>query len=335
MMDTLFPIYFSSSMFEDIFGCKFKFFRKYCQKLVGSGVSHHLVAGGILAKAFEITRKAYYNESLPADKSIELGFTHILEAEDTNDQLKSNERLAFAFNQYFKKFPLSSSMKPCELIDGTFAIEYQFELDLGIPHPDIPERNLIFTGKLDFLGEQKDRFGELQRYVHDDKSTQSIKRITGTKIIDIAAEKEQYKTRGQFIAYHYAAHKLGIKTTKTLVHRIPILKDPEPSYELEIDCNAFMIEHWLNSTMNEIGELTERYKHFKKTGCDPRLAFSPVYNEACNSFFRPCEYKEGCISSEGDEKLSIVCRQGVRYPENQSDTELSLIEYKKQLGLLQ
>ncbi len=333
---TLFPFYFSSSMFEDIFDCKYKFFKKYCQKLIPVNAKNpHLIAGGNIATALERTRKAYYNNGLDADSAIEEGFTYLLtEAEDSKDDLKTTERVAFAFKRYFKSFPLEEELKPCELIDGTHAVEYQFELDLGIPHPDYPHRNLIFTGKLDFLGERKDAHNRLKRFVLDEKSTKNVKRKTGTKEVDFDREKEEYLTRGQFIGYHWAAHMLGVKTESTLIRRIPLTKEPEPPYELEVECSDFMIQCWEGSIYGEILELVERYKAYKQyehKENNDRRCFNPVYNMACDRFASPCTYKVACLIPEGDEVLAMTCKQLIAYPENRIGQELTLSDYINQI----
>jgi hypothetical protein len=328
-MKTLFPLAVSSSMMDDM-SCRRKWFQKYCRRLIPEGKSIHLVAGGLLASALEKTRKAFFNEGMDPNEAIELGYEFILGADSIQDSLKNNENLAFAFKRYFRKFPLEQANRPCELRDGTYAIEYQFEFDTGIQHPDLTDRNVLITGKLDFLGERRDARGELLRYVHDDKTTQKIYRVAGTKFIDREREKVQYQTRGQFIIYNWAAHKLGIDTVGTVVHRLPLLKEPEDAFELEIECNAFMIKAWEGSFFNEIEELKERYLAVKN-GMDPLIAFGASYNHSCFSYNSPCDYMVGCLYAEGDSKLRIDCRQAVGYPEIPNGEEMSLDEYLERL----
>lgn len=328
-MKTLFPFYFSSSVMEST-SCKMKFFRQYCQKLQGVGTSPHLQAGGLLANALEMTRKAFYNDGLSEEEAIALGFDHILAATLVQHETKNNVSLAFAFKRYFKTFPLGGKYQPAELADGTKAIEYRFELGLGISHPDFPEKELIFTGKLDFLGSYEDYEGKQVLFVEDDKTTGRLFRIPGTKEVDIQKEEENYLTRGQFFGYHYAAHAIGIKTTKTLVRRIPLLKDPEAPFELWLPVSEFAIKNWFLSFSSEVEELKERYLHYKRKG-DEFHSFPACYGDTCNAFFTPCPYKVGCMIPEGEEQLRATCKQVIRYPEVALGEEKELEDYLETL----
>lgn len=328
MLDTLFPLNFSSSSITVLHSCKYKFFRMYVQHLQGEGSkSHHLHAGGLFAKACELTRKAIYDDKLPEIKAIALGKDSILQAETILDGIKTNERVAIVFEKYFEHFS-SSYMIPATLIDDTHAIEYQFELDTGIQHPDMPDRNILFTGKLDFVGVEFIN-GDPVYYVVDDKTTSSVYRLPGTKIPDINKIKAEYICRGQFIGYVYACHKLGIPVTKVKVRKIPIASSYEESFEFDVECSQFMVDRWEKSTFSLIEETVERYRWLKDTlskkDTDTEAnasAFPPVYNEACYSWGLSCPYSVGCTEKEGDEILEITMGQYLSYPLVEERTSL-------------
>lgn len=328
-IETLFPINFSHSMLSDIWTCEFSWYNKHVRRFTGMYRSGDLIAGGHLASACEITRKAFFNEGVDEETAIELGYEHILSAEDTTDALKTNERVAFAFKQYFKRFKMDSSLVPCQLADGTHAIEYKFLFDTGIKHPEL-DQNICFTGKLDGLYRRIAQNHFVSNHVVDEKTTKSVRRITGTKLIDIQAEEEEYLTSGQLIAYHWAARKLGVKTESSLIRRIPILTNWEAAYELEIPVNQFMIDSWEYATFAKIKELVSKYRWLQEhTDKDPREAFYPVYNSGCTSYRKLCAFSDGCTSKHGDAVLTSKYRQ-IIFNEGK---ELSLKEFKQLRGL--
>ena len=326
--ETLFPINFSATMLTDLHLCELSWFRKHCQRLVGQSRSGDLIAGSHIAKACELTRKAFFNDGKDAEDSIDIGKTFILEAEDTTHDLKSNERVAMCFERYFKKFKLTSELKPVKLEDGTYAIEYLFNFDLGIPHPEIVGQNICLKGKLDGLYWRKTLAG-IENYVLDEKTTGSIRRLPdGTP--DWYAEENEFNTSAQFIIYHWSARKLGVKTTRSLIRRIPILVKFEESFELSLPINQFMLDRWEQSTIAKIQELISKYKWLKANGGLPQQVFYPIYNEGCNNFKKPCYWKAGCISKEGEEEIASKTKQVV-YIEGK---EIALIDYKKSLNLI-
>lgn len=330
-METLFPINFSHTMLSDLWTCEFKWYRAHVQRLTGVNRSGDLIAGGLFAKACEITRKAYFNDGLDEETAIDLGYTSILVGEDTKDELKTNERMAFVFKQYFKKFRMDSSLIPCRLADGTHAIEYTFQLDTGIAHPEIPDQNIIFKGKLDGLYERLYMGKVTNIYIVDEKTTKTVRRVKGAKgkLVDFAAEEDQYRMDGQFIGYHWAARQLGVKTNKSLIRRVPIGTEFETAFELEIPVTSVMLSRWESSTFSKIGELIEKYKWLKSTGRDASDAFYPVYNKGCTEFSKVCAFNVGCVDPYGEQILASQYQQLVYHDKKQ----MSLKEYKELRGV--
>lgn len=328
-IDTLFPLVFSSSMLGDVWGCEFLFYRKYCQRLVGGNKSTDLIAGGYFARACEIVRKAYYNDKIDFHDAVDIGYEYIQGEQETGDPIKTNERLARALKSYFRKFPLTATnITPCQLEDGTYAIEYEFSIDLGIPHPDFPDRSIVFNGKLDMLAEQLFNGQVVNRFVLDEKTAKRVYRIKGTELPDIPKHKQEYMLRGQFLAYHWAAWLLGIETKQTLVRRVPIMSNPEPAFEIPVEVDKYRVKRWMEATLEKIWDLRSKYLLIQKGERPEHRVFYPVYNEHCHAFNRPCPYIAGCLYSEGEEELLSTHRQGVRYPEIVEGSEVSLAEYK-------
>lgn len=335
-MQTLFPIYIRNSYLQTAGVCNLKYFRESIQHLSNGNKSHHLIAGGIFAKGVEIVRKSYFNENLDIETSIELGQEHILTAEDTGDNLKSNERLANVLGKYFHKYPLDRSIKPCALADGTFAIEYCFQFDLGIAHPDIQNQNLIWQGTLDGLYEKTLASGQTKRYIVDEKTCSSLLRLPGTKpdtkIVDIEKECNAFRTNSQFLGYSKAARLLGIKTDGLLIYKIPILTKHEDAIELAIPFTEYEIDLWYNSFIDNLNELVEKYKFYKAKGCLPAEVFKPVFNGSlCNSWGTPCQFMAGCLSKDGEAILASSFQQIVNA--SSDNIGIPLDEYKLSLGV--
>ncbi len=337
-IDTFFPLIFSNSLLSSFWSCELKGFRSNIQHLVGSGTNPDLLAGSAFASACEIARKAYYEEGISQDEAIELGEEFILNSPDTGHKIKTNERVALTFKKYIKDFPFTKEFKPCELADGSHAIEYQFKLDTGIAHPDLPDRNIMFSGMLDGLYEKSYNGEVISRYVLDEKTTARINRIPGTKVVDLEKEADIFRASGQLIGYSFAAEKVGIDITSALIRRVPILTAHEPAYELEIPITPFMKARWAEATFEKIQELKDRYIYYKENilgvkGAYPHSVFYPTYQASCNSYFRQCSYISGCLYEEGEELLEATYKQEVLVL-NKDGTRIRvpLEEYKKKVG---
>jgi hypothetical protein len=339
-LETLFPINFSASMLDDLSRCELYWFRKYCQKLTREARNPDLVAGGLFAKACEITRKAYFNEGLSQEEATELGEEHILTGETIEDDLKTNERVAFTFVKYWQKYPLDSNIfKPVQLANGTYAIEYPFLFDLGIPHPDIPNQNICFTGKLDGIYNVFGGGKATKLVITDEKTCKSVYRIKGGKELDILKERNMYITSGQFLSYTWAVRQLvangtintDLKLEELIVNRVPIMKEFEPAFQLTIEMSEWQTNMFGISLMNKIHTLIEKYKYYKEQDFLPFISFTPTLSAgSCNSYARPCSYAIGCQDEYGEELLESNFKQVMWDKELQK--EVTLIDYKK--GLL-
>lgn len=313
-LTTLFPLNLSHSMLTDIWKCEMYFFRSHCQKLVGATTNPHLIAGNHFAKACEIVRQEYYNNGKSAAEAIMLGTVHIIQAPDTGDSIKSNERLAMCLQRYFNKYPLDGKSKVAQLQDGSHAVEYCFEFDTGIEHPDLPDRTVHYKGKIDAILETTLRDGSIKRSIIDEKTCSSVYRIKGTKLIDLTMEEQAYRADGQLIGYAWSAKQLGLSIQEALIRRVPILKEYEAPFEITIPISDFMLTKWANTTFSKLAEIVEKYKYYK-TNLDsyPQDSFYPVYNtNACHSYNKACQYIEGCLNDYGEDILATTHKQMVR-----------------------
>jgi hypothetical protein len=328
-IQTFFPLKFSASMLETLHRCQTAFFRQYIQNLSVYTKNPDLTAGSHIAKACEIVRTAYFTNGFSPDEAIELGKEYILLAEDIGDSIKSNENVAYCLEKYFKKFKLDETLSACELVDGSHAIEYKFDFDLGIPHPDISDKNITFTGRLDYICEDV-KLNHTLRYGLDEKSCKSVYRLKGTKIPDYEKEAAKYRTNSQILSYAWACQQLGIDLEEFLIRRIPITSEFEPSFELRIPITQFAIDMWFRTTYNKIIEFVEKYKMYKSLGGSPLFYFQPTFQElACMNYSKPCIWSEGCISKDGEYLLQEKYMQ--RIYDRDLRKEIPLEEYLESL----
>lgn len=346
-LDVMFPLSFSNSSLSSFNTCSLKGFRSSIQKLVGNNVktSGHLLAGGAFAAACEEARKAYYVEKVSQEEAVARGVDIIEDWEDTGHAIKTNERVALTFRKYLKEFPFVDTFRPCELVDGSHAIEYEFSLDTGIAHPDLPDRNITYTGILDGLYEKIVAGEIVSRFVLDEKTTGSVFRIEGSKcaaypngLVDLDKELNLFKTSSQMIGYSYAANSLGIKIDSALIRRAPILTKHEAAYELKIPITPFMREMWAISTFEFITELKERYVYYRDKvkevkGSYPHSVFYPTYSNSCNAWGEECRYMAGCLNKEGGQVLAVTHKQMVGERVDGKRVLTPLKEYKERFGL--
>jgi len=334
-LDTMFPLSFSNSSLAAFWSCEFKGYRGRIQHLRSPRESNgDLLAGGIFASACELARKDFYNHNLSQEEATERAVEFILLQPDTGHVVKSNERLALTFKHYMRSFPFKHEFRPCKLEDGTHAIEYDFSFDLGIAHPDLPDKNIMFTGKLDGLYERVVNGEVVQRYVLDEKTTGRIARVSGTKVVDLEKEADAFRASSQMIGYSVAAKSIGIKVNSALIRKVPLLTTHEPAFELEIPITKYMMDSWLAATYEKVRELIEKYKYLRDNpDIDANRIFLPSYGGACNAWGRSCQFMEGCLTKEGETMLSMVNVQAISREVKGVRETVSLKDYKKEVGL--
>lgn len=332
MLPTLFPESFSPSTLEDLARCEFFFFRKHIQRFIGFPRSHHLIAGGLVAKACEMVRKDYYLNKLSLQEALLNVEEFILGSEDTGSFEKSNEDVVRVIKNYFRKYPLNDYFVPIPLPDGSICVEYKFHFDLGIKHPEL-DKNILFTGILDLLGQIDIPGIGKQTIIVDEKTTTKIARKPNSKLVDIEKEETYFVSSGQFMAYVKACNLLGINIDAVVVRRIPFNKDYEEPFEFTIPVSKYSSNTWFISLIAKIEHLKEQYLKYINDNRDlPELYFfqdfAPV---SCNAYFSICPFLNGCIYKEKEKALDNILIQGIMDKETREI--IPLTEYRKSLGL--
>jgi hypothetical protein len=323
---TLFPLIISNSTLSSWSNCQLKFYREYCQNYRKAGFNIDLSAGGQFAKGLETTRKMYYNDGLEAVEAIEAGYYSVVEGlhaemkacNAATDVLKSPERMGLALKEYFRTFPLESEeVIPAKLEDGTYAIEHKMTVELPIKHPELGVP-LIFKGKLDMFAKHMGR-----TYIVDEKTTKAITSNTA----DLLA------TSGQFIGYAWLARELGICVSGAKIRKIAIQVKANKVEEFEVPITDYQIDMWYKSMIFNVNCMVDSYKATMDGfgGTDFKDYFNPDFQHGCTSFFRPCQFQDGCKSKYGESFIESNFTQ--KCWDSETRTEVSLVEFRKLLGL--
>ena len=302
--------------------CPMKAFRQYILHLSSGYESTDLIAGGAFAKGAEVTRKLFYNEGYGQDTAIEIGQQALYEAYGDHIPLegssKTAEIVATALEQFFWQFPMDAdSFQPAKLKDGGYAIEHHFSIELPIKHPDfgIP---LHYFGRGDMLGTL-----DSQLLLEDDKTTGSYFDKNWASSWD---------TRGQFSAYCWALRKLGIPVVGALVRGISLHKTSIKFAETVTHRSQFMVDNWEVQFYKKLQAFIDCYVAYRDSDQkNPALYFNGAWNEACNAYFKPCYFKNLCISGGGEPYLADSYSQTIWLPHLQKQMDLD--EYKATLNL--
>lgn len=334
-LDTLFPLSLSSSSLGPAWSCETKFFRGQIQHLNRPESDNgDLLAGGLFAKACEEIRVDFYTNDLSEEEALEKAVEMILLAPDTNHPVKTNERVALTFRKYIERFPLLGNFRPCELPDGSHAIEYAFSIDTGIIHPDYTDRTIKYSGIYDGLYEELTNGKVVGRFVVDEKTCGRVSRVQGTKVVDLEKEANIFRLSSQLIGYACYADTIGINIDHAIIRRVPLMTVHEPAFELSIPITPFMKENWKISIRTKIGELVEKYKFYKMSSSNVPLAsiFYPSFGGACNAYLRPCRFMEGCLSKDGEVLLEMENEQIVKTKGKDGRwVSIELQEYKQMI----
>lgn len=320
---TIFPLVLSNTDLSLWSECELKWYRSRCQNYRKEGFNIDLSAGGQFAKGLETVRKMYYNDQVSSAEAVEAGYYSVVEGlhaemkacnADT-DVLKSPERMGQALKDYFNYFRLENEdVIPAQLEDGSHAIEHKMTVELPIKHPEL-EANLIFKGKLDMFAKSMGR-----TYIVDEKTTKAITANTA----DLLA------TSGQFLGYAWLAREHGIVVSGAKIRKIAIQVKGNKVEEFEIPITDYQIDMWYQATLAKVRLMVKLYID-SMSGTDFRACFHPDFQHGCTSFFRPCQYQDGCKSKFGENFIESNFQQKVW--DGESRSEIPLTDFRKLLGL--
>ena len=277
-MQPAFPTHIDNSMRSEFVSCPRSFFNKYMLKRIPVIPSVHLHAGKAFASGMEATRKAFFDQGLSVDASLEIGYRTILEEygnEDFGDDaVKTAERMAGALIFYFNAFPLDGDFVTPIKVNGKSMVEVNFALPIGVRHPDTNEP-IIYFGRFDMVGES-----DKQIYIVDEKTTSSLGPTWGKK----------YEMSAQFTGYKWAMQEYGHDVSAILIRGVSILKTKYDKAQHIMYRPNWVVERWKQQLERDIQRMIECYK---TNVWDYNLA------DSCGAY-GGCDYQMPCQRQDED-----------------------------------
>lgn len=284
-----FPEILDSTLLNDWRSCNRKGFFSGFRKLKPKGISIDLHAGGAFARGLEATRRAFYEGGYSAAQSVDLGVYSLIREygypqHNKPDTNKTWDRMVGALVAYFDQYPLGSDYLQPAIISGKPAIEFSFAIPLdewGCFHPETGNP-LILAGRADMVAQYKSSF-----YIEDEKTCSQLGESWGKK----------WELRAQFMCYNWAALRMGINVSGTIVRGICILKNDTKFAEALVRRNDLLLARWESQTKRDIISMLNHYKWLRDSGFTATDIFNYSLGDACESY-SGCPYRELCLARD-------------------------------------
>lgn len=280
------PIYIDASMRSTWKSCQQKFRNAYIVRKVAGTSSIHLHAGKAFAKGCEVTRISRYLQNKPWDTAIFDGQRAIFDAwADTEEEVptygtgKTLPNMLLLLEEYFQTYDRSGSdLLPLIRDNGKPCVEFSFAIPIpGTSHPTTGEP-ILYVGRLDMLAK---RLGEAGVWAVDEKTTSAL----GDKWGD------QWRLRGQFIGYTFAARQYGFDCAGAVVRGVKITATGNTGFaEVPIPVTEVLIERWL-------AELRKDCEDIKAAWLADEWDYD--FADACSAY-GGCTYQMPCASRDPD-----------------------------------
>lgn len=287
-----FPAQIDNTMRSAFRACERKFWLRFMRGFAPGLPSVHLHAGQAFAKGLEVTRLAFFQDGLPAEDAIALGWAALIEhygdfETPTPEHSKSAHRLGEALVSYFDEYPLGvDPLKPA-VFHGRPAVEFTFAIPLPIMHPETGEP-ILYCGRFDMLGEVN---GQL--FVVDEKTTGSLGEHWA----------KRYELSAQFTGYCWAARQYGYQVVGAIIRGVGILKYEVKHAAIPLFRQDFHIDEWYAALLLDVERMIEAWRQTGKNGENQWSEWQPDLADACGSF-GGCEFLPVCgIHQQSREKM--------------------------------
>ncbi len=281
-----FPTVIDSTALADFALCPRRFYWRWARKKTPTALNTHTTFGKAFASGLEAARLRYLEDSdTPADALAAVAIRAAMrELGDDYDELaeqgeaKTPTRLAQALTYYLTEaWPLGA--------DGLVPEkpEYTFAIDTGFRHPDTGDP-LLFAGRFDLLA-RDEVTGEM--VIVDDKTTSAL----GDRWL------AQWRMRGQFLAYAWAARTFGIRVSRCVVRGLAILKTKFAHAEAFVYTPDWRLDEWEEWMRHHLALVIAYYQ---------RGQWPKVYSAAC-SMYGECPYADLCMTP--DTRVEEVAEQ--------------------------
>lgn len=249
----IFPSHIDNTMLTLYKACPYKFWLQQARGVASPKLSIDLHFGGVFAKACEIVREAYFLRDHTQDEAISLGSEYILrnfgDWDDEEAGVKSLKNCIWALENYFgEAYPLGYDrfVPYKDSPSGSPMIEFSFGIPLDITHPETGEP-LMYSGRCDMIGADKTGLDDISQanevWLVDEKTTKQM----GPKWA------KQWRLRGQFIGYSWAARQYNLPAAGALVRGVCLYKKNEPKFDQAfVSFNDSVIDRWLRQVHDTI-----------------------------------------------------------------------------------
>ena len=281
-----FPEIVDSTMISAFSDCPLKWYREYCLKLGSDVPNIHLHAGGAFARAIEVVRRHYYEGGCSVQESIEKAFIEYIrywgDFEAPQGSPKSFERMWQALMFYFEEYPLETdNIQPYELGDGKKGIEFTFAIPLPVMHPET-KQPILYAGRADMLGYYNNLVA-----VIDEKTASALG----------ASWANQWKMRGQFLGYCWAAQQHGIPATTAIIRGVGILKTKFTTVQVIQSYPQHLIDKWYRTMIGKVDMMAYYYNSNYSKG---ESRFPMNFGNAC-SLYGGCFFTDLCQTNVPEE----------------------------------
>ena len=246
--------------------CEMKFYFEYCCQLSPLAINPDLHAGGALAHALEITRKAFYADDIPLEPAILMGISAMIEFwgdfEPPPKNPKTLVAMITAFEDYFREYPPADDLyQPLILADGKPAIEFTFALPTRVRHP-ITGDPIVYAGRCDMISNYNNEF----ICIVDEKTTKNFS----------WNYTEQWGMRQQFIGYCYAAQVYGFEDVRrALIRGIAIQITQIKHIQILEEYPQWKMDAWWETMQRKLERLVTSWTN---------QWFFHSYGDACTSY---------------------------------------------------
>lgn len=242
------PEHIDSSMLATFRTCEKKYYWSYVRRAAPTGISVDLHFGGAFAAALEAGRMEFYGNSHSMDAARAAAAYVMLrewgDYEAPDGHSKNLEACWAAMDRYLEEYPFDTDpIQPAKRHDGQPAVEFTFAIPLPIKHPET-DHPMLYCGRFDMLGELANEL-----WVVDEKTTG---RSWPASWVD------QWKMRGQFLGYTWAAREAGYNCKGAIVRSPLILKreirmlSTGPMYYPD-----WLITKWYEQTVRDVQRLVD------------------------------------------------------------------------------
>lgn len=292
-----FPAVIDNSMRVAFAACPQKFFRGYLEGWQPQVPSVHLHAGKAFARGLEVTRREYYENTLPARDALEAGYAALIASYgDFIPPANSNktlDRMCGALVYYFDTFPLDSDRLVPHMHGGKAAVEFSFALPIPINHPTSGEP-LLYSGRFDMLAKDGDVV-----YVEDDKTASQLGPTWG----------KQWELNSQFAGYCWGAREFGYPVAGAVVRGISILKGGYGNANITVFFPEWHINRWYKQLLRDVERMITGYA----TGeWDFNLSTS------CSNY-GGCQFHNVCTTNDPERWLAAEFERRMYDPLNVED----------------